>query len=121
MAEFCESCPLKGQCVGEIETHASGYVDFERRQAMGRGPLIASYHGEIGAFIDEFGNPSNAVYFVPNRTPEQMVGMVENCDGPIIETRGIIRKRNYAVGCSALGKFACNEPELKQYLNSQLR
>ena len=121
MAEFCEMCPLRGSCSDKIANAAKGYVEFESKAVMGYGPLIAKYNGDIGALLDEYGNPSEPLYFPPNRSEEQMIQMVENCEGPVIEQRGFLRKRRYIAGCSSLGRFACNQPELKQYVKSQLR
>ncbi|HLB66164.1 MAG TPA: hypothetical protein VJJ78_01025 [Candidatus Saccharimonadales bacterium] len=120
MAEFCGNCVLRGKCSGKIDNWFFGYVEYESRAVMGHGPLLSKYNGQVGVFADEFGNPSEPLFFPSNRTPEQMIGMIANCDSPITEERGIIRKRLYVVGCSALGGFAITQPDLINYVKTSI-
>lgn len=85
MSEFCETCPLKGECDGEIVGRRAVVVE----------PLERYYF----QFTNEEGEASEIIY--AGRTPgiDRYIKMIDRCPGPM--TRKILAFSK--VYCGSLG------------------
>lgn len=116
MSKFCEECPMRNHAVGEIVGVVSGTVESS---------FIFSRHsneiGEFGAVIDENRDPSDIIQIPANWDTDRIVDAVDDCPGPVIEQKGIFKKRDVATECPALGRLACTDGRIKDLLRTQIR
>jgi hypothetical protein len=97
---FCEDCPLRGKCVGEIDT-------LEYREVSGRRFGSGAFFAAFAALRDIRGGLSRIFYMPTDLSPEAILKQVDDCEYPAYQTKGLIRKRQVPE-CRALGEYACN-------------
>ncbi|MFI5270935.1 MAG: hypothetical protein ACHQT9_02730 [Candidatus Saccharimonadales bacterium] len=101
MANFCEECPLRGKCAGKIEGLVKTVTSSFSAEAG-----ATAYN--VGAFEDVKGFKSDFIK-VPFDMPDAaLVDAVGDCEYPIFQNEGFIRKR-VVVSCRALGEYALTD------------
>jgi len=116
MTKFCDGCPIGYQATGEINAIVSGEITYVVRAVMGKGALLDDFNGTAGVLVDDNNKPSLPMKFPGNhesKALERYTEKIDSCDGPIIEVRGLFRKKRYITGCSALGSVAIRNPTIK--------
>jgi hypothetical protein len=96
MAEFCDGCPMRGNCIGLIDT-------FERIN-------LISYHHQVGRVavaVDYQGNSSQP-FKQGTRTFENIEHALDLCEGVALESRLPMLNRLFGPKkhCPALGQLA---------------
>src|SRR6185369_5867932 len=84
MTQFCEGCPLRGECTEEI-TSTYGYNTFIERQ----------YY----QFTDSTGGASLIIHMGKIENGERVTNMIDRCPGPITSSLLFFS----GVHCGALG------------------
>lgn len=105
MSNLCEDCPLRGDCVGEIEAIAG--TDY---QSMDMSGFRTKYrYSNLGKFIDEFDNQSGLFEGVDAETALERV---DTCDGPVGREEKSFFGKVYTYNiCGGLGVSATFNPD----------
>ena len=106
MTKFCESCPMREGAREELTGgFMSAYYEYRVAEILGHGPLIEQYSGRVGSVVDANEGISQPIK-VPNlsndKLSERIIDKIEQCNGPETVEKGLFKKREIAVGCSAL-------------------
>ncbi len=102
---------MREDALGELETtisyQTSYHIDFVET-VLGRtvsSQVDDMYTGRVGAFIDTE-NGMSQPFKMPgedrNATTKNISEKIANCTGPETETKGIFRKKEVVIGCTAL-------------------
>ncbi len=101
---FCEECPLRGKCIGEIRNLELRNLTIKR---LSTGIQFITF----AALRDKKGGLSEVFYMPTDMSPEAIMTAVDECEYPNFSEKGIIRKRSVAI-CRPLGIYVCKDTRL---------
>ena len=104
MAEFCEECPMRGSCKGQLDELDVKVVTGSR---FGTGAFMAT----IGAFVDKMGRRSELIDMPSSLSVQGLEAEIADCEYPDYEKRGLFRRKQVPI-CRAIGEYACKERDL---------
>jgi hypothetical protein len=113
MAEFCEECPLRGNCQGDI----TGLVQAVAARGRVSGGIITA---EVGAFKDSEGRLSGLIRVPHDESEQTLLAAIDGCEYPLYETKGFWVAKKQIVTCRALGEYMLTDKKLAESAQREL-
>jgi hypothetical protein len=106
MTQFCEECPLRGRCSGDLVALDKTLATKSR---FSGGVILAT----VGAFRDIAGHLSELIRVPHDVSEHALMAAIDDCEYPIIEEEGLLRRRQ-ETHCRAIGEYALDDRRLAE-------
>lgn len=115
MAEFCESCPMRGTAGGNIEGLLSSSATYRYRSGACRTIEAALVIGANNGTSEPVVLPTGTIAGDTQAALDVITGWVESCKKPVTGRVGRILRRDASI-CPALGWSALKDNRLARHL-----
>jgi hypothetical protein len=110
---FCEGCPMAGNATGAI-------VKVIRLPMQRRIGKYTERYGNYGAVIDENSERSEIIKVPINWDDDKFMREIETCEAPLVEEKGFWVFKWDKVTCPTIGKLACDNFEIENFIKKDL-
>ena len=119
---------MRENATGELGGIITANFEYRVAETLGHGPVIDAYSGKVGSLVD-----SNEKISQPMKVPsgpndnvlDRLSSRVQACHGPETRERGVFKKRQEIIGCTALNHLKITSrggilATLRNYFNIEI-